>query len=191
MGKLEKESYKRNRGVHLQRAILKSVAIAGVLGVAVVAPNAVQILKLLGIDKTLNRNAKQGINVSRRRLVEHGLLSYTKDGFITLTKKGTQKLHELEKHDYKIPRPKRWDKKWRVLIFDIPEKKRFLRDKIRLTLSSIGFKRLQDSVWVYPYDCEDLITLIKADFKIGKDLLYLIVDSIENDRALREWFGVD
>ncbi|MDO8492773.1 MAG: CRISPR-associated endonuclease Cas2 [bacterium] len=190
MGKLEKESYKRSRRAYLQRAILKSVAIAGAISVAVVAPNAMQILKMLGVDKKLNRNTKQGINVSRRRLVEHGLIAYAKNGFLKLTKRGEQKLLMLEKYDYKIPHPKRWDKKWRVLIFDIPEKKRQLRDKVRLTLLSIGFKRLQDSVWVYPYDCEDLITLIKADFKIGKDLLYLIVDSIENDRSVREWFGL-
>lgn len=191
MGKLEKESHIRNRGAHLQRAILKSVAMAGVLSVAVVAPNALRIFKMLGVDKMLDRNTRQGINVSRRRLVERGLLSYTKEGFVELTKKGEQKLYDMEKCDYALPRPQRWDKKWRILIFDIPEKKRLIRDKVRLTLSSIGFKRLQHSVWVYPYDCEDLITLIKTDFKIGKDLLYLIVDSIENDRPILKWFGLD
>ena len=54
----------------------------------------------------------------------------------------------------------------------------------------IGFVRLQDSVWVYPYDCEDLITLLKADFRVGKDVLYLIVDSIENDKYLRAEFNL-
>ena len=191
MGKMENESRRRTRGVHLQKAILQTVATVGIIGVALVAPNAIQILKLFNLDKTKKYHLKQAINTSRRRMVEKGLLSYNKDGFLEITKKGGAKLYELERNDYKIPQPKRWDKKWRVLIFDIPEKKRLLRDKVRLTLSSIGFKRLQDSVWVYPYDCEDLIALIKADFKIGKDLLYLIVDSIENDFPLRKWFGVD
>ena len=135
MLKQEQDSRKRNRGANLQRAILKSVAIAGVVSVAVLAPNAIQALKVLGVDKILDRNAKQGINTSRRRLVEKGFLSYTKDGFITLTKKGGHRLYQLEKNDYKLPRPKKWDKKWRVLIFDISEKKRELRDKVRLTLS--------------------------------------------------------
>ncbi|KKT75590.1 MAG: hypothetical protein UW71_C0001G0001, partial [Parcubacteria group bacterium GW2011_GWB1_44_7] len=53
---------------------------------------------------------------------------------------------------------------------------------------SVGFMKLQKSVWVYPYDCEDFVNLIKADFKIGKDLLYLIVDSIENDKFIKEYF---
>ena len=109
---------------------------------------------------------------------------------LRLTAKGEQILRRLELHDFKLRKPKRWDRKWRVLIFDIPERRKNLRPKIRYTLLAIGFIRLQDSVWVYPYDCEDLITLLKADFKIGKDLLYLIVDSIENDFPLRSHFRV-
>ena len=187
MGAQEKISRTRTRGANIQKAVLKSVTTVGLLSVALLAPNAMQILKLF--DKNKKRNFIQAVNTSRRRLIEGGLLKYN-DGFLEITKKGEQKLYELEKHDYKLPHHKRWDKKWRVLIFDIPEKKRTLRDKVRLTLSSIGFKHLQHSVWVYPHDCEDLITLIKSDFKIGKDLLYLIVDSIENDTELKKWFGL-
>jgi hypothetical protein len=51
-----------------------------------------------------------------------------------------------------------------------------------------GFVRLQDSVWVYPYDCEDIITLLKAEYRIGDDMRYMIVDSIERDSALRRHF---
>ena len=77
-----------------------------------------------------------------------------------------------------------------MLIFDVREERKSLRDKIRRTLIAIGFERLQYSVWVYPYDCEDLITLLKADFKIGKDLLYIISDSIENDTWLKKRFNL-
>lgn len=52
----------------------------------------------------------------------------------------------------------------------------------------MGFVRLQDSVWVYPYDCEDFINLIKTDFKIGKDLLYIVADKIEGDKSLVKFF---
>jgi len=78
-----------------------------------------------------------------------------------------------------------------VLIFDIPEKRKGTREKVRRTLISLGFERLQDSVWVFPYDCEDLITLLKVDFKIGKDILYLVVESLEYDLPLRKKFGLD
>ena len=109
---------------------------------------------------------------------------------LRLTAKGEQVLRRLELHDFKLRKPKRWDRKWRILIFDIPERRKGLRQKIRYTLKAIGFVRLQDSVWAYPYDCEDLVTLLKADFKVGKDLLYLIVDSLEYDKPLKEYFGL-
>jgi DNA-binding transcriptional regulator PaaX len=78
-----------------------------------------------------------------------------------------------------------------VLIFDIKESKKSLRDKVRNTLVSIGFVKLQNSVWVFPYDCEDLITLLKADFSIGREVLYMIVDRIENEETLLKYFGIE
>jgi len=57
-------------------------------------------------------------------------------------------------------------------------------------LKAIGFVQLQKSVWVFPYDCEDLIILLKADFKVGKDVLYMIVDKIENDREIKKVFNL-
>ena len=85
-------------------------------------------------------------------------------------------------------KPKRWDGKWRVLIFDIPERKRNIRDYIRSTLVTLGFYHLQDSVWVCPYDREDFIAMLKVDLQIGKDVLYVIADRIEHDMPIRKYF---
>lgn len=57
-------------------------------------------------------------------------------------------------------------------------------------MQSFGFYRLQDSVWVYPYDCEDVIGLLKTNLGLGSAVLYMIVEKIENDRRLREHFEV-
>src|SRR3989339_239988 len=148
MGVLEEKIKRKTRIKNLEKIILGTVATAGLLSVALLAPNALQALKLLG-----------------------------------------WKPHRRQR-EYKLPHPKCWDKKWRVLIFDIPEKRKYLREKIRNTLGAIGFSQLQKSVWVYPYDCEDLIALLKADFKVGKDVLYVIADKIEYDAPLRAKFGL-
>ncbi|MCI0557327.1 MAG: hypothetical protein MN733_02450, partial [Nitrososphaera sp.] len=79
---------------------------------------------------------------------------------------------------------------WRVLIFDVPEYRKKIRETIRHSLRMIGFVRLQDSVWVYPYDCEDFVALLKADLKIGKDVLYLIVQEMEGDTHLKQIFDL-
>jgi len=168
--------------------VLETVAATGVLSVALVAPNAIGAMRKLGLPLSIRQEAT--VTRARRRLVEKKLLEY-KNGKLHLTEKGTGALARLNFEQYGQSKQKqRWDKRWRLLIFDIPEKKRTIRDKIRHTLISIGFMRLQDSVWIYPYDCEDLITLLKAELRVGKDLLYAIVDELEYDRPVREYFGL-
>ena len=103
---------------------------------------------------------------------------------------GEKELRMLTLKEYLHDTKRTWDEKWRVLIFDIPERRSNVRQQIRNTLRALGFLRFQDSVLVYPYDCEDLITLLKADFRVGDAMLYMIVDTIERDGALRKHFGI-
>lgn len=187
---LEKESKNKSRKENIQKAILSGIATVGLLSMAVVAPNALQVLKFFGIEPK-NKWQKYNVNHSIKRLKDRGLICFeqtNKGTFMHLTAKGEEKLRRFRLLDYKLMKPKKWDRKWRMLIFDVKEERKRTRDKIRFTLNRIGFLRLQDSVWVYPYDCEDFVTLMKADFKIGKDLLYLIVDTIEGDVTIKNHF---
>lgn len=172
------------------RILLDTVKSAGLVTTAMVAPKVVTAMKKLGIIDIGNFN-KQAITTARIRLAKNGYLRKDLKGFWKLTEAGENKLKSLELSSYELIVPKFWDGKWRVLIFDIPEYRRNVRTKVRRTLQSIGFRRLQDSVWVFPYDCSELIALLKSDFKIGKDLLYMVVDSIENDRSLKEYFNLN
>src|SRR3989344_8474311 len=185
MGKIEEAVRKEVRRTRINSAIIATLAISGGLAVAVVAPNVLGALGRLG----LTPQRKQNIRKSLAKLIERGCV-VTKDGKAHLTPKGEKLAALLGKGKLAPKKPKRWDGKWRVLIFDIPERRKGTREQTRRTLLSLGFKRLQDSVWVYPYDCEDLITLFKVDFKIGKDLLYMVVDNIEYDLPLRNHFGL-
>ncbi len=188
MEKLESDVKKKIRITKIQKAILQTISSAGVLSVALVAPNALKMLKLFNLDK-INKNKKErSLNQSRIRLKEKGLIEYDSKGFAYLTLLGQKYLRRIERIDFKIKKPKKWDGKWRILIFDISERKKRLRDQIRITLNEIGFIKLQNSVWVYPYDCEDLITLLKADMGIGREVVYIIADKIENDHYLRAYF---
>ncbi|MDO8517750.1 MAG: hypothetical protein Q7S26_00455 [bacterium] len=187
MGQLETGSRKRTRRANLKKIVLNTVAVAGVLSIGLVAPKVLGAMGKLGFLPT--KRQKEFIRASRERLVRHGLLRY-EGKLLRLTQKGEAVLRSLEFRDFVSKKPKRWDGKWRVLIFDIPERQRALRDKIRITLFKIGFVRLQNSVWLYPYDCEDLITFLKADFKVGKNLLYLVVDALEYDLPFKKKFNL-
>ena len=193
MGNLEQKSRKRTRKANTQKAILAGIYGLGILSVALMAPKMTKILKKFEPDFLKNKNKKYSFNRSLSRLKNNRLIIFEKTSkgtFARLTEKGEAKIPQLQLRHFKIKKPKHWDGKWRLLIFDVKEERKGLRDKIRRTLIQIGFVRLQDSVWVYPYDCEDLIMFLKADFRIGKDLLYVIADSIENDKVLRQTFNL-
>ncbi len=191
MGKLEQEIKSKDKRKNIQKIILNTVFAAGVLGIAIVAPNVLgAIAKLVG-NKNRKKNLKYSINTSMLRLKEKGLIKIDElDGkkIAYITEKGEKALDFLERHNYKLKTPKKWDGRWRVIIFDIKESRKKVREQIRYTLVQIGFVKLQNSVWIYPYDCEDFISLMKTDFMIGKDLLYMVVEKLENDWFLRKTF---
>lgn len=190
MGKIEDTVSRRVRISKLQRAILGSIAAAGFLSVALVAPNALQMFSMFGLGKKRRgRMFQYSTNRTLGRLVDNGLLAIEKTemgAFVRLTENGKESLAVLEMQGYKMARPKHWDKKWRMVSFDIKERKRGLRDMLRDTLQRVGFTRLHHSLWVYPYPCDDLVALLKAKCKLGQEVLYVVADHIENDRFLRK-----
>lgn len=170
----------------VQDALLATVATVGFLAVALAAPNVAGML-----GRTLNRHMRFGTRTSGQRLVKAGYLTLVEnDGkkFYKLTKAGEAELARVK--TYEVPRPKKWDGRWRIVCFDIAQARSAQRTLLRQKLQQIGFERLQDSVWVFPYDCEDLVKLLKTDFGVGKEVLYIIADGIENDRGLRGRFGL-
>lgn len=187
MGKLEQKVRVRIKHTELQRTILSIAQSVSDLTSEMLTGSVCKMYRLM--DRNARRRKYRSILSARERLVTVGFLR--RNGrFLELTARGEKKLREWEQYHYKLPRPEKWDGRWRILIFDIPEKRRWIRDRIRDTLLAVGFKRLQRSVWVYPYDCEDFVALLKADFKIGKDLLYMVVEGLENDAHLRDYFEV-
>ena len=95
-----------------------------------------------------------------------------------------------ETHKY-LPREKNnWDGKWRVLIFDIPEKKRSKRDDFRDVLDSFGFKELQKSVWITPYKIPRIIDDILWEEKLIGYTRVMTISEIDYDEDLKKHFGL-
>ncbi|MDO8471224.1 MAG: hypothetical protein Q7S49_01295 [bacterium] len=184
MGKLEE----RNRKENLQKLILNSVATIGVLSIGLVAPNVIGAMNKMGILPKLRQG--EYISSSAVKLVKRGLLEF-ENGSYRLTVEGEKVLRRWRLSNHELKEPRKWDGKWRMIIFDIPEKKRGIRKLVVTLFNQAGFYRLQDSVWIYPYDCEDVIGLLKTDFGVGKEILYVIANEIENDRHLRHEFGLN
>ena len=112
--------------------------------------------------------------------------SYT----IVLSEKGKLKALTYYFQDMKINK-KKWDGKWRLVIFDIPEKKRKGRDALRDKIKEIGFYELQKSVFVFPYECKDEIDFIIEFFELRKYVRFGVLDSIDNELHLKKIFKLN
>ncbi len=115
---------------------------------------------LRAIRKDWQKISQQNFNRSIRKLADEKLLEEETlpDGSfkLILTKEGKKqaKLLNLMGSSIKLKKPKRWDGKWRLVLFDIPEKDRLFRDILREHLKALKFYKLQHSVFVSPYPFE-------------------------------------
>ncbi len=188
MGEIEKNARKRRKRNQIAGIVLRTIETAGLISMAVIAPNVVGAIGKMGLLP--HQRDRELIKRTVDRLYEQGHLKHQK-GKLALTSSGKSLLEKVDSKFRTWGRPKHWDKRWRVVIFDIPEKRRKSRDQMRTTLQSIGFEQLQRSVWVYPYDCEDWVALWKADFQIGTELLYMIAETIEGEDRIKRKFDLN
>lgn len=173
----------RNHTSTIINSALDTIAVSGFVGLGIIAPNStVALEKLLNkyLDsKDRSRESKRiAVYMKQQKLVA---VSPNTDGSytVTLTDKGKSRNTIARLDSLKIPN-KAWDKKWRIVMFDIPEKHKRLRDYISYHLRKIGFKPLQRSVLIFPYPIDDFVALLKDTFPELKNyLIYLETDNLD------------
>ena len=115
------------------------------------------------------------------------------DGSLTivLTENGKRKALTYQIDEMKIKKAQKWDKKWRIVLFDIPEKKKKIREAIRHHLKNLDFFEYQKSVFVQPYDCKNEIEYIIEFYNIRKYVRFIIADSLDNELHLINHFKLN
>lgn len=83
---------------------------------------------------------------------------------------------------------KRWDGKWRIIIFDVPEKIRGKRDLLRKELIEFGFMQLQKSVWAYPYALPKEFIDLWKDADILSHCVIIEATKIINNATLNKFY---
>lgn len=86
-----------------------------------------------------------------------------------------------------LQKAKKWDKVWRMVLFDIPESKRKIRDALRRKLKDLGFLEFQKSVFLFPFPCEEEVNFIINFFDISEHVYY-IESGITPDNSFRAHF---
>lgn len=156
----------KRAGIEVSRWILGLGLAAGALSIALVAPNAfAAVAKVAGIhakrtyawlpESKFDRQLRQGSSRKYWRYAKTGAHTYK----IELTKKGKAVALRTEMRNFKLESYTRWDGKWRILMFDIPKKYSATRDGLRRKLYEIGMYSIQESVFAYPYPCQEEIIM--------------------------------
>lgn len=178
---------------YYSKEVLKYLLLIGVVYIAASSPYfALNLTKNISkLKKELSK--KKSVNTFNY-LKRRGLIEVKREGYdarITLTKEGKKLAGKYQIDDLEIESPKKWDKKYRLIIFDIPNATRLMRDILRRKLKEWRFYPLQKSVWVHAFDCKAEIELLREFLGINKkQLLVLEVNKIENDRFLRKFFHI-
>ncbi len=132
-----------------------------------------------------NRHQRNQIWKAIKYLESRDRLKVLDDGLNTsvmLTRNGRTQLHEDSIQTLEIRRPSRWDKKWRLVMFDLPMRHGNVRQAFRHKLQDFGFKMYQKSVFIYPYECLEEVNTVAHWYGVKEYVRYIVASEIHDIR---------
>jgi len=137
--------------------------VGGVIGAAFIAPKTTEMIPDILIrylrTPTKEQEYKRLLRyMERQKLIE--TLSDNGEVTVKITEKGRKRLVKVDLDNMVVPTPKSWDKKWRLVMFDIPKVKQTQRLYFLEKLRMMGFYKMQASFWVHPFPCEEQVHVL-------------------------------
>lgn len=126
------------------------------------------------------RKGRQNFESFLRYLKRSGYIkikSLEPKGAVIITKKGMEKILRISLK--KTEKKRRKDGKWIMLIFDIPERLRKLRDLFRRDLQVLDFQFFQKSIWVCPYDVLEALQKLVQRYDLEKYVRIFLIEEVE------------
>jgi DNA-binding transcriptional regulator PaaX len=155
------------------------LGVAGLAGVTIVAPNAAQGLALL-LKKSPAKNSdyKRILGELKRQGLVH-IIQNDEQWTYMLTPAGAHRLQRVVIDSLNIPKPAKWDKKWRLVTFDVPIRQSKARAYFTSHLQSLGFMMLQRSLWVHPFPSFDQVEQIGGYYNVLRYCTLMEVDRLD------------
>jgi len=145
---------------------------------------------LRDLIKKDGKGFKDGItNLNKEKFIEKKR-SYDGSIIISLTEKGMARALKLRFKKLSSKKEK-WDGKWRMVAFDIPNEFGRGRNALRYRLKLAGFYELQKSLFLYPYDCQKEINDFIELFKLQKYVRFALLDFIDNEKDIKRKMRVE
>jgi len=128
------------------------------------------------------------VDLNRQKLIQKKK-DYEGSVLVSLTDKGI-----LRAINYKFRRlehkKENWDGKWRMVAFDIPRECQKGRKALVYRLKMGGFYEMQESIFLYPYDCKKEVDLFIKFFKLEKYVRFGLLDYIDGQDRIKIRFGI-
>lgn len=189
MERINEINSKKSKKGEIAKMILACIGITGIAIVGVAAPGIFRILP----RPRRKEYSRSQLDRSLQKLLESGMVKFNRGARgwrVELTEKGLTEFTTYEMRQKLLQPEKYWKGKWHILVFDIEEKRKKVREKVRRALSNMGFCRLQDSVWVYPFECEEVMELLRTKYGVRHEALYIKAEKIAKDKWLRRHFSL-
>lgn len=173
--------------------VLKLLAAGAILITVVLFPGIAALGPAIKqIQKEREKKEWDKFNLSRlrqviKRLEKQKIVEIINER-VKITEKGMRKILKYNLSNMKLKR--KTDGKWRVIVYDIANLKKFHRELFRETLKRLKFLRLQKSVYITPFVCDDEIEYLRQLFDIGREVLIFKVAEIENAQVYKRYFGI-
>lgn len=108
----------------LAKDILKGLALGGFIIGCIAIPNLAQVTKLFNSRGWRdNHRVRQAVQrLQKKRLVR--IINSDGNDIIEITELGKRKVLEYKLGTMELNRMKKWDGRWRIVMFDIPEQKK-------------------------------------------------------------------
>ncbi|OHA32515.1 MAG: hypothetical protein A2928_01620 [Candidatus Taylorbacteria bacterium RIFCSPLOWO2_01_FULL_45_15b] len=187
---MEKKKKTRIKIGHVQQKILLLLLGGLVLGLTRSPRQYYRVVRAIGAEwKEINR---QTLNESIKRLYKSHLViaRENEDGTTTLelNKKGKVMALTFDADRMKVHPMKRWDNKWRIAIFDIPEYLKSKRDALRMHMKQIGFIEYQKSAFITAWECRNEFEFVVEFHDLRKFVRFIVAESIDNELHFKKLF---
>lgn len=135
---------------------------------------------LVDIKREVKRLLRRGLIVAEQ--IEEGAK-------LTLTEAGRQQvfLDGIGETDYGQTG---WDGRWRVVFFDVSDKKKKIRNDIRRYLTWLGYTQYQESVYISPYDRTAEVVRLREILGVVDELKMGELCSLEAEEDLKKQLGI-
>lgn len=174
----------------LTKALLGALTVGAIITTALIFPGVGFLIREFKRERWEKAKKRGVLMATIRRLERQKLVSWQeKDGktILTITDRGKEKLLQYDIDNMKLKKSKKWDGLFRIVIFDIPNKKRKAREMLRKKLKELEFYPLQESVFVTPFECRDEIDFLRHYFEIVPFVKYIVAKEI-SDIDINLWF---